>query len=98
QYDPEQRISVEVLIADSITTAPVAIPSAGVRAGVMGPGHFGDMREDRNEYSRWGLIDQFNTDLKSKNARYDERLLCKTNPEEMENNCSLAKKTDSMNC
>ncbi|KAF8785233.1 hypothetical protein HNY73_010805 [Argiope bruennichi] len=31
RYDPDQLISVEVLIADTITTAPVAIPNADVR-------------------------------------------------------------------
>ncbi|GBN72844.1 hypothetical protein AVEN_191402-1 [Araneus ventricosus] len=39
-----------------------------------------------------GLIDQFNRDLKFKNGRCDARLTWKTNPGELGNNFSLAKK------
>ncbi|KAF8782675.1 Alanine aminotransferase 2 like protein [Argiope bruennichi] len=35
RYDPDQLISVEVLIADTITTAPVAIPNADVQKGMQ---------------------------------------------------------------
>ncbi|KAF8777113.1 hypothetical protein HNY73_014034 [Argiope bruennichi] len=35
RYDPDQLISVEVLIANTITTAPVAIPNADVQKGMQ---------------------------------------------------------------
>ncbi|KAF8790097.1 hypothetical protein HNY73_005172 [Argiope bruennichi] len=58
RYDPDQLISVEVLIADTITTDPVAIPNADV----------------------W------------KDGRYEAKLLWRTDPRELKNNFSLAKR------
>ncbi|KAF8769854.1 hypothetical protein HNY73_017453 [Argiope bruennichi] len=48
RYDPDQLISVEVLIVDTIATTPMAIPNADVRKGMQSEGlNLADTRESK---------------------------------------------------